>query len=159
MTIPVTRPDPAKLGELIGALVGRETNTKLSDGKYESGRPYAVGYYRADDGEIAAIASCDLEFACYAGAALSMIPLGRAKEALEEGQIDENLRENTQEVLNVCAQALQNDQANIRLREVTVDTAPFAGDASRFIESAGQQMSVDVDVEGYGSGSMLFHFS
>lgn len=46
---------------------------------------------------------CDFPFANSAGAALSLVPAAVVNQAVKRKQLDENLRDNLREVLNICS--------------------------------------------------------
>jgi hypothetical protein len=140
--------------QLFTALLGRPVQVTAAA---KAPVPAAVASYIDDQGALVAVATCDLELACGAGGALSMMPPGVIKDALKSKAIDEAMGENLQEVLNVAAQLWHNPGApHIRLREVsTFDQAP--PDAKATITQAGTHRTLNVQVGGYGGGLLAFH--
>ena len=72
--------------------------TKNSD----SGEQFVVAEYSEPDGTLRYIIAIDYALANGLGAALTVIPPAVAKESADKQIIPDNIRENLQEVLNVC---------------------------------------------------------
>lgn len=66
----------------------------------------SIAEYVNDAGEVAGHIACDLETGCRLAAALTQIPAGRVDEAIGEGSLSENLRENLDEIFNICVNLL-----------------------------------------------------
>ncbi len=67
---------------------------------------HSIGEYVADDGAAAGYISCDLTGGCCLGAALTLVPFGVVKEAVNNGAIPESLSDNLDEIFNVCVNLL-----------------------------------------------------
>ena len=108
-------------------------------------------------GAPAAVCLCDLEFAVYAGAALSLVPAGVARDSLKVRRIPENLLENTREVLNVCVSLFHGaGPARLSLRGATAMPGFLAPDVLALIGAPAWQAGFDITIPGYGAGKATF---
>ena len=100
--------------------------------------------YVDDSLVVRSMAVCDLPFSAYAGAAIGLIPIGGAEQAIEDKQVPESIAENLYEVLNICA-ALQNvDGApHMRLYSVTHIGSPVAPEVQALAGVLGQRLDLD----------------
>lgn len=111
-----------------------------------------AGQYRCDDGGVVGHCAADLAFAARAGAAFSLIPADAAADAIKQRALDDTLRENFAEVLNVVSRLFVPTQGQrVTLRETFLPpTAPPA----EALPVAGTPGGVcfKVDIDGYGEG-------
>ena len=63
---------------------------------------YSIAEYVSESGAVLGYVGSDLAGACRLGAALTLVPAGRADEAIKEGSIGDSLAENFYEILNVA---------------------------------------------------------
>src|SRR5512142_2616215 len=95
----VPLPPNAELEKLLTGLVMRDV--KVKNGEGAAGEPVAVALFRTDVPlqEVAVV--CDLPLAASLAAALSVVPVGAVKDAVSAGALEESLRQNLAEVMNV----------------------------------------------------------
>ncbi|RYF75318.1 MAG: hypothetical protein EOO22_05100 [Comamonadaceae bacterium] len=93
-------PTAFQVSECIGKITRRETTVKVLP-KPGAAKLLYGGTFHSGDKTVVAMCAADLAFAAYSGAALSMIPGESAQEHVKAGALDETLRENFAEVLNV----------------------------------------------------------
>lgn len=93
-------PTAFQVSECIGKITRRETTVKVLPKPGPAKLLYG-GTFHSGDRTVVAMCASDLAFAAYSGAALSMIPGESAQEHVKAGALDETLRENFAEVLNV----------------------------------------------------------
>jgi hypothetical protein len=119
--------------------------------------PATFAVYVDDAMRIAAVVTCDLAFSARAGAALGLVPTRVVQRNLEAGSLDETLRENLYEVLNVTA-ALFNlrPSAHLRLHTVHHVGDPVPPRVHALALTLGRRLDVGLDVAGYGHGRLSF---
>jgi hypothetical protein len=139
---------------LLTCLLGREVKAhRQSRPRQAPLNSPTSGIYRDDSGQSRAVFSCDIGLAASAAAALTLIPPGVASEAIAAKVLTDMLRENLGEILNVCAQLLNEIyEYHVVLREVCTGhrLPPDAVD-----ESNRHGLDFDVTVRGYGGGRLL----
>jgi hypothetical protein len=111
-----------------------------------------VASYLDDQGALRAVVFCDLVAGCVLGAALALVPMPRVQEALDSGDVPEDLADNTQEVLNVAASLFNSSAAHLKLRAVQVAPEPVSSDVVDFLRGAPHRVDLRVEVPGYGTG-------
>jgi hypothetical protein len=149
-------PSPKDVRDLVGGLLGREVAVA-------PGRPVvptdevraAVGVYVEDNLQLAAVLAVDLPLAAALGAALGLVPVPVAHEAVETGVLPPTIWENVSEVLNVAAALLNsNTGVHVRLyRSYSPDVLP-ANDVAALLRGFGHRLDLRLDVTGSGAGSL-----
>ncbi len=141
-----TLPAPAQLQPLLSSLLGKDVT--IVPGAGFDLAELRFDPYVGDDNVVRYVVGSSKEFAAFSGAALAMLPPGRAEDAIAEGG-DEMLDMAYHEVLNVLTRAI-NDLGGVHVRlpvgEDTV-TPELAPDASA---------AFTVSIAGYGDGSLMF---
>jgi hypothetical protein len=107
------------------------------------------GIYQRGDGRVLGSIAVDLDFAARSGAALSMIPADVAGEQIRKGALDEMLRENFAEVLNVLSRAFVAD-GDGRVALKTAVFPPQLLPAQTTPAKVGA--SFETEIAGYGTG-------
>lgn len=154
--MPARYPLPVQedLRDLLADLLGREVTAVRSEQPVPA-RGGATGGYVTDDGRPAAAVVCDLAFAARAAAAITLIPSPAAEEAIAEGALTPNLRENLREVLNVMARLLNSAQTpHVRLQEVYPPGVEPPAEVARLIAQPADRRSFEVEIAGYGPGRL-----
>jgi len=150
-------PDGDQIAETVSGLVGRDVSADKCDKlDLSAAGPYLYGVYmQTDGGKVAAISISELKLGAYAGAALSLIPVGAANEFIKKKKLDEEMFENYEEVINVSA-ALFNlpDIPHVKLRAAHEKLDEVPEDALPLIEDYKSRVDVSVDISDYGSGKM-----
>lgn len=84
----------------------------------------ALATYVDGEGAVKSRILLDLQGAAILGAALTQVPMGAAEDAVDAGELPDNLRENVEEVLNIAVNVFpaQSSQRLV-LKEVTTDSA------------------------------------
>src|SRR5688500_15491289 len=151
---PASYPMPVQEGvrALLGDLLGRGiTVERASPPDYEPDEIVVVGDYVNDAGDVATAIVVDHEFACYAGAALAMMPVTAASDNIRGAVLPDNVRENVHEVLNVAAQLMRmTGSPHVRLREVTVLPGELPDDTAAVVARPTSRRDFVADIEGYG---------
>ncbi len=144
------------ISELLGMLVGKQVSCKpgkqLSPTSETLG---AQGVYVFDDGEIAAVILTDMGFSSSTGAALSMLNARLAEEAMKRGELDEVMRENVQEVLNIGASWFNAPyRPHVKFREQAVAPETLPGDAEGVLFDYDRRLDLSVEIAGYPAGTI-----
>lgn len=142
-------PSIVEASEFFGSLFGLDVHGSEVSGQ-DPQTIMAVATYVDDQDQPAAYFGCDIAAACILGAALTQIPLGGVRDAIESGEITQNIKDNLCEVLNIGVNLFANPGGQrIVLRDVL-----FADDCqpARDAISSGGLISVKLDVQRYGDG-------
>lgn len=147
-------PEPDQIRELMYGLLGRDiTVSRETAASIPLDAKYVVGLYEREDGKIGGLVVADIEIAAYAGAALSLLPVGVAKESIQDGAIEDALLENFQEVLNVGVQWFTaKGNPRVRLAEVFPPGSKLPDDVKLVMAAPNDRLDVDAEVAGYGKG-------
>ncbi|WP_110208252.1 hypothetical protein [Nocardioides daejeonensis] len=138
--------------DLLGRDVTLSTGAPLAPG---ARTPASIGVYVDDSLQISALVVADLPFSAYAGAAIGLLPPGRAGSAIEEGAIDETLAENLYEVLNIAASLFNAPGAtHLRLYSVSAAGGPVDPQILARALTLGRREDTVLDVAGYGTGRL-----
>ena len=68
-----------------------------------------VGVYVADNGQPVAACAADFTLSAVMGSALSMLPVPVCKEAVTSGTLNDVMKENMKEIMNICSRLLMDD--------------------------------------------------
>jgi hypothetical protein len=139
------------LSDLFGKTVGLKS---IPRGIVEP--PWVVSLYRGANQAVQVVGICDLPFACNAGAALSLMPVGVAGESLKAGRLSEALLENFQEVMNVAATFLSGHWSHVTLQQIVNPPDGAAPDLLRKSLTAKKRLDMEVAIPEYGGGKLSF---
>ena len=113
-----------------------------------------VGLFADPDGNTVAACSCDIPFAAYGGAALSMMPKGGAEDAVEEGEISKIMQENIYEVMNICSRLLMSDSTpHLRLTDMYEGLEKVPAESSEVLKAC-PGVKFEVEIPNYGKGHL-----
>ncbi len=113
-----------------------------------------VGLFVDQEGKTVAACACDVPFAAYGGAALSMMPKGGAEDAAESGEISSVMQENVYEVMNICSRLLMNDSTpHLKLSDMYEGLDKVPDDSAEVIKSA-SGIKFEVEIPNYGKGHL-----
>lgn len=147
-------PEPDEVRTVLYGLLGRDvTVARVPAESISLDAKVAVGLYQRENGHIGGLVVADIEVAAYAGAALSLLPIGVANESVADGIIEDSLLENFQEVLNVGVQWFTaKGNPHVVLTEVYPPGAKLPNDVRVVMAAPNDRLDVEVDVSGYGKG-------
>jgi hypothetical protein len=75
-----------------------------------------VGVYVSDGGQPVAACAMDLSLSAVMGSALSMLPPTVCKEAITNSMLNDSMKENLKEIMNICSRLLMDDfSAHLKL--------------------------------------------
>lgn len=118
--------------------------------------PRVVATYVATTGEVLHLLVMGLGVANGVGAALTRIPANRAQEGTKAGNVPEGIRENLDEVLNVCVNCFHEENSGrVVLGKVYLPGEVVEQPILDRITAAKGGTTLDVDLGGYGRGVML----
>jgi hypothetical protein len=111
-----------------------------------------IGLFVNPDGETVAACTCDVPFAAFGGAALSMMPKGGAEDAMETGEISQGMQENVYEVMNICSRLLMNDRTpHLKLVDMHETLSNVPSDSADVLKGA-TGVKFSIEIPNYGSG-------
>lgn len=147
-------PEAEDVRTVLHGLLGRDVTVRVEGAtSIPLDAKYVVGLYEREDGKVGGLVVADLEIAAYSGAALSLLPLGIAKESIDDGTIEDSLLENFQEVLNVGVRWFTaKGNPRVVLAEVYPPGATLPDDVRVAMAAPGARLDVEAEVAGYGSG-------
>jgi len=152
----VLLPAPKDVRDMLAGLVGR--NVTVSPGAPVTpapDRPVAVAVYVAPDMSVNALCLMDLGAAAYTGGALALLPPGGCQDAVEEdGELSGMLVEAVHEVVNVLSALFNTPGApHSKLHRLYAPGEEVAADLVGMLAGF-NRIDLDVDVQGYGKGSL-----
>jgi len=149
-------PSPTLVGKLIAGLVGRQVIVdKVPPPALDLTKPATVAAYVRDSGLIGAVAVCDLSLTAHLGAALALVPARAAREAVDAGDLPDDLVENHREIVNVAARVFNRPNLpHVRLRDVDVTPSTPPGDVNGLLARFSERLAMEIEIEGYGTGTM-----
>lgn len=150
-------PNAAKMTVMFNMLFGGKVPVipgKRLDAKAGSGHFVAI-YVNPENKPVAA-AICDFAFAANGGAALSMLPVNAAKDAIKTKTLEQTMLENLYEIMNVVSTQLMNERTpHLKLTTLYTDPGQLPEDAKALLASkAVGYADFSVNVLRYGSGGM-----
>jgi len=141
--------------DLFEGLLGRDvevtTGGEMVDPASEFGA--LVGVYVDNTLKLTALVLLDIELASRVGAAIALIPTRAAEQAISNGLMPDNLRDNAAEILNVTASLFNAEGApHVRLDAVYAPGDPIPADVAQWVLTYVRRCDLHVDVQGYGPG-------
>jgi hypothetical protein len=150
----VPLPPPADLEKLLAGLLMRSVKVAKATPEPASG-PLAIALFRTDEPVLEVAVVCDVQLAASMAAALSVVPPAKVKECVAAGGLDESLRENFAEVMNVLTRFVSGAGRRFALERVTC--APEA--APELVAAANgsdERRDLTAEVAGYAGGHIAF---
>lgn len=151
----VPLPKAPELEKVLQGLAQRAVRVKQVEA--QPAAPVAVGLYRSDAPVQDLVVMFELPLAGSLAASLTMVPAGAVKEAVERGVLEESLRDNLAEVMNVLARYAT--MAGRRFGLVRHWCPPEVPDAE-VVKSAlasDEVCPMSVEVPGYLDGLLAFY--
>jgi hypothetical protein len=150
-----TLPTPEVVATQLGALL--RCTVKAEAVTIKSATSPSFGLYHSGDEKPIAVCGADLPFAAFSGAAFSMIPAETAAESVKDGKLEEGLAEIFGEVLNVVSRMFgEHDTRRVTLMQKSYSPAPPTAEVVSTIRAAKQKLDIEVDIDGYGKGLLMF---
>jgi len=151
----VLLPAPKDVRDMLAGLVGR--NVTVSPGAPVTptpDRPVAVAVYVAPDMSVNALCLLDLGAAAYTAGGLALLPPGGCQDSVEERELSALQLEALHEVVNVLS-ALYNvaGAPHSRLHKLYAPGEEVPGDLAGMLAGY-NRIDLDVEIQGYGKGSL-----
>lgn len=149
------------VGQLMSSLLGQGVTAKPSAPQAVGpGAKVLTGVYASDDGAVQVLCVCDYALAAYAGAALSMIPAGVAKDSLRGAALPEGIEENFREVLNIVTGLLNRPGApHVKLQDMLRPADPAAPGVAGVLAKPAARLDMEITIANYGVGKASLLFS
>ena len=142
------------LGMLYGDGLGIDAGEPVAT---DAGSKNMVAVYINDEGAPVTACCCDLPFAAYSGAALSMIPKGGAEDAAKSGDLSEMMRGNLHEIMNICSRLFITDETPHLKLDALYDSPDALPEAARsMVDTAVGRTDFRISIPGYGEGNISF---
>jgi hypothetical protein len=117
----------------------------------------AAALYVADDGTPVTACVCEINFAAFAGSALTKIPPGGAEDAASSGELTENMMGNLNEVMNICSRLFMSGSSpHLRLDKMYASIAELPENAKTMLDTVSGRLDLKVSIPGYGEGYLAF---
>lgn len=147
-------PTAKEVLSLFSQLLGRPVKVDLGSAPLKP--PRVVCSYITDQDVLAMICVFDLSLAAHLGAALSMIPVAVANEAVRNTTFTDSIAENFGEVANVFSSLFNAEGvAHVRYKTYSLALKAVPPDVSALIAHATGRHEFAVSVQGYGAGTLL----
>jgi hypothetical protein len=147
-------PIPEDVRDFLGSLLGRSVSVAkkpVTDFDLEE-QKWVTGLYVSKQDKLIGACVADLKLAANAGAALAMIPKVVAQEQIAKGELEEGLRENFYEVVNIVSAMLNSPSVpHLRLTEM-VDGIP--DEVIELSKKASGNKRYDITIVDYDGGCM-----
>ena len=152
----VQLPAPKDVRDMLAALVGKQVT--VSPGAPVTPAPdcpVATAVYVDPQMAVNALCLMDLGAAAYTGGSLALLPPGGCQDAVEEdGELSGLLVEALHEVVNVLAALFNTPGApHSKLHKLYAPGADLPGDIEGML-AAFNRIDLDVELQGYGKGSL-----
>ncbi|MFN8195726.1 MAG: hypothetical protein U0R80_19960 [Nocardioidaceae bacterium] len=147
-------PAPMQIRELIGDLLDREiTLGPTSPFAPSQFNPATIAVYTDDSLIIKALVMIDLPLSAAIGAALGLMPASAALAVIEEGKVNDAIRENLAEVLNIALSLFNVDHSpHLKLYQVHAAGDAMPPNIQSHALTLGRREDLKIDVQGYPSG-------
>lgn len=144
--------------DLIGDLVNKGCAVDKTDQRLalEPGTPLVLAEYVDADGDVAAVALADLEFACRSGSALVMMPPAVAEEAVAAGTLDGDMLDCFREVVNVLTRLVNSAETpHVKLKALYQAGELLPGELRTALRGErARRRDYVVSIEEYGEGHL-----
>ena len=152
-----TLPDLQSIKNVLIDLIGKDVQIK--DGpqsRIPPTTPFILALYKSPATKTAVAAICDLAFATYGGAALSLIPKGAAEESLRSGKLSDVLAENFHEILNVLTTTLNHaGTEHYALGQVILPPEKITVSIAKGLANPRERRNAEISIEKYGAGQLI----
>lgn len=153
----MTNLPPTKLiKDVIDGMLGKEVAVAPADALTPADTiGGALAVYVDDGNRLGAVAGWDLSLAANVGAAVALVPVGAAEDAIEEKYLPDHLLENLSEVSNVLASVFQlPGNPHLRLDQMYRPINTADNDAVSMLYALGNRIDLSVSVPNYGGGRL-----
>ncbi len=111
-----------------------------------------IGTYIDPNGELVALALCDLNISAHTACALTMFPATASQEAITTGSLDENLMGNLGELLNIYSRFFMDDNTPHLKLDKVVHCNDLSDEGKALIASDAERTTLKFNLSDYGDG-------
>lgn len=115
-----------------------------------------VGTYIDSDGALVALTTCDLNISAYTACALTMFPANAAKEAINAGSLDEALKDNLYELMNIYSRFFMDDHTPHLKLDKVFSLSELGDEARELLASDAAKTTLKFELPDYGEGLVTF---
>jgi hypothetical protein len=149
-------PDGPKIVQMLGLLFdGLDVKP---GGKFDQAPAGGAwfGVFVADSGEPVALCGADANLAATLGAALSLLPVGIAKEAAKARELTDVMVGNMREIMNICTRLVMDASSpHLKLEQIyPVNSLPSS--ATGLLSAPKSRREFQVQLPKYGGGVLTF---
>lgn len=148
-------PNEHEANAVLAMLYGDSLDVKVSDDVSVNGDGSWVGLFIDKEDKPVAGCVCDVPFAAYAGSALTMLPPGGAEDAVENGEISETMKDNLNEVMNICSRMFMSDSTPHLRLDILYKYEDLSDEAKEILAGAEGRRALDIDIPRYGKGKLF----
>jgi hypothetical protein len=151
-------PEPKEIRDLLVELLVRDVTLGNADAWAPLPHEGAVVAEFIDDRDrVAAIAVADISFTGFVGSAIGLLPIGGARDMIDEGRLSAMVVENVYEVLNVMSSLFNKEgHTHVRIGVLHGPGGPLPGELPAIARRLTSRLDVSVEVAGYGKGRLGF---
>ncbi len=154
-TVPTCESVSAFLESLFGTKVAASLGTTTA---FDPKAPLVAAIYASEQGATVGVWLCDLSFAASAAAALCVVPVEQATDAITAGALPDSLMENLKEVFNVGSRFFVGPGAP-RVALKSVHSQPLPTEIRIAMAKSPLRVNVDAEITGYPKGRMTLFMS
>jgi len=149
-------PKDSEVKQMLGMLCGSDLGVNPGEPLATDARSNTiVAVYTNQEGVPVTACCCDVPFAAYSGAALSMIPKGGAEDAAKSGDLSEMMRANLHEIMNICSRLFIAEETPHLKLDALYNSADALPEAVRLvIDTAAGRSDLRISIPGYGEGNI-----
>lgn len=143
--------------EILSMLYGSDIKLGSSEPVSMDNSNTVLAVYIDNEDKPSTACVCNYNFAAFASAALTRIPVGGAEDAAESGDFSDMMLSNLHEVMNICTRLFMTDSSpHVKLHTVykSLDDAPE--DVKAMFGNAEEHADFDVTIPNYGNGAISF---
>ena len=151
-------PSEIEVRQMLSMLFGNDLEINPVDAlETDAGSSTVAAIFIDDEGSPVTTCVCDMNFAAFAGSALTRIPIGGAEDAVESGELTENMLGNLHEVMNICSRLfMDSNSPHLKLDKLYASISETPENARTLIESISGRLDLKVQIPGYGAGCLSF---
>jgi hypothetical protein len=151
----VPLPKAPELEKLLKGLVQRDVKVKQAEGTPAA--PVAVGLYRTDAPVQELVVTFELGLAGSLAASLTLVPVGAVREGVAQGMLEESLRDNLAEVMNVLARYATMSGRRFSLVKHWCPPEVPEAEVVKAALASDEVWTMQVEVPGYLGGLLGFY--
>lgn len=151
-------PTAREIAELYTNLMGEEIEVRLrTEAPLIADNFAATVDFRTPEEVLAGVLSVDIELANWLGSALAMIPSSAAQEDILADRINDEVRDNIQEIFNITTSLLNKPGIpHHKLGRLYLNKAELPGEVAKLAAQSPHRVDFELEVPGYGTGRLAY---